>query len=339
MKTISESARWILGTCAAAMLFAGCAGSPAQSPLPGQVGSIGQNAPRGVTPDHAGSWMDPEAKHDDLVYVSDTASNAVWVYGWRTHKLVGTLWGIERPWGLCADQSGNVWIIGWKRSQLWEYAHAGIKPLQILTVRDPEASLIDCSVDPTTGNLAVTNWGYDWYKGYVLIYPHGWGTPTIYTGPRLWYYYACTYDDRGNLFADGWDAYLGDTFALGELHKNGTTFKNITFLPNPNPVLIGGIRWDGQYVAIADSGYIFKYAVRGHYADYRGFISLTAHWPPMGMFWITNLGGKEQIVAPDYAGGRVAVQYWNYPAGGKPTATITGHLDEPWGATVSLAPR
>lgn len=335
MKTISKLARWTLGACAAASVLAGCGGSPVQSVLPGP---IGQDVRNGVTPDNGRSWMAPEAKHDDLVYVSDTGANAVSVYGLRTHKLLGMLTGINAPWGICADQSGNVWILGWKKDKIFEYAHAGTKPLQVLTVQDSEASLVDCSVDPTTGDLAVTNWGYDWYQGYLLIYPHGWGTPRTYTLPNVWYYYGCSYDDKGNLFADGWDAYLGDTFALAELTKAGR-MKGVTLLPNLKPVLLGAVRWDGQYVAIANAGFIFKYAVQGHYAYYRGFTSLTSHWSPIGLFWITNVGGSQKILAPDHLGNDAAVQLWNYPAGGKPTATISDRIDEPFGVTVSLAAR
>ncbi len=39
-------------------------------------------------------WI-PEAKHDTLIYVSDTVGNDVSVYAWRSHKLVGMLAGIK----------------------------------------------------------------------------------------------------------------------------------------------------------------------------------------------------------------------------------------------------
>ncbi len=172
MKTISDRTRWTLGTCVVASLLAGCGGPPAQNGLPS---TMERSAPNSVAPDgwgggHKGSWMAPQAKHDNLVYVSDTAANAVSVYAWKTHKLVGMLGGINQPFGLCSDQSGNVWIISWGKNQISEYAHAGTKPLKTLAVQDPDANLYDCSVDPTTGDLAVTNWGYVWYKGDILIY-------------------------------------------------------------------------------------------------------------------------------------------------------------------------
>ena len=338
MKTISDRTRWTLGTCVVASLLAGCGGPSAQNALPG---AMERNAPNSVAPDgwgggHKGSWMAPQAKHDNLVYVSDTAANAVSVYAWKTHKLVGMLGGINQPFGLCSDQSGDVWIISWGKNQISEYAHAGTKLLKTLAVRDPDANLYDCSVDPTTGNLAVTNWGYVWYKGDVLIFTHATGNAKAYTGPGLWYYYSCSYDNKGNLFADGWDAYLDDVFALAELPKGGGTFTSISLLPNFNPPLIGGIRWDGKYVAIADLGWVYKYSVAGNYAYGKGWVPLTSRWP-VGLFWIGSVEGEQKILAPDHGDDRVAVQYWSYPAGGTPTATITGHLNEPFGVTVSKA--
>jgi hypothetical protein len=342
MKTISESARWTLGMCAVASLLAGCSGvSTTQTALPMQNGlptTVEQNARHGVTPNgwgggHKGSWMDPAAKHEDLIYVSDALSDSVTVYAWTGYKLLGRLAGINRPFGLCSDHSGNVWVIGWGKKEIFEYAHAGTKPLQVLTVNDPSANLYDCSIDPTTGNLAVTNWGGYWYKGNVFIFTQATGTPRTYTGPWLWYYYGCTYDDQGNLFADGWDAYLGDVFTMAELVKGGTSFNNIPLSPNVNPELVGGIRWDGKNLAIGNMGSVYTYNVRGHLT---GLTFLTTHWP-VGMFSITDLGGRRTIVAPDSAGNPNAVQKWNYPAGGQPMGTITRNLDWPFGVTVSKA--
>lgn len=280
--------------------------------------------------------MDPQAKHDNLVYVSDTLGNDVSVYAWGTHKLVGMLAGINQPFGLCADKSGNVWVVAWGKNQILEYAHAGTKPLQILEAWNWQAHLYDCSVDPTTGNLAVTNWGNGWDKGDVLIYTDGWGKPKAYSGYGLWFYYGCAYDDKGNLFSDGWDAYVNDVFSLAELPKGAREFTRLTVLPSINPELLEGIQWDGEHVAIGDSGYLYQYKIQGKYAFGVGLTFLTFRWP-VGMFWITSLDGKRTVVAPDFAGNPNAIQYWNYPAGGEPTATTSAALDAPFGVTVSKA--
>jgi hypothetical protein len=335
MKTISHTMRCTIGVCAVAALLAGCGGSPQQSALPEAI----QNRSTAPRPDQGGSWMAAEAKHDDLVYVSNAPNNTVSVYAFFGHKLIGTLTGINAPYGLCADQSGDVWIVGWGKNQLVEYAHAGTTPLRSLTVSDPQANLYDCSVDPTTGNLAVTDWGYNSFKGYVLIYPHATGTPKAYTGPGVWFYYGCSYDDQGNLFVDGWDSYLNYYLALGELPKGGRSFRNITLVPEVFPPVIGGVQWDGRYVAIVDVETVRAYSVKGQYATLQGTTPLTNHWP-VGLFWLTTLAnGEREIIAPDKDGEPSAVQYWKYPAGGSPTATITNGLDGPFGVTVSRAKR
>jgi hypothetical protein len=334
METISASARLSLGACAA-ILIASCGAPPVQNALPV---STQQSASRTAGPNHRASWMASEARGEDLIYASNASSNTVTVYTFWGHKLVGELTDVKQPWGLCSDTRGDVWVVGWGKNQLVEYAHGGTKPLKILQVTDPHADLYDCAVDPTTGNLAVTNWGWGWLEGYLMIYPHASGSAKIYQGWNLWYYYGCTYDDKGNLYADGWDAYLGDVLALGKLRKGGSTLENISLLPALKPPILGGIQWDGQHVVIGDWKFAAAISVKGSYGYVDGYTPLTDHWP-VGFFWIVTLGGKQAILAPDSAGHPDAVQAWEYPAGGKPTATITDDLDGAFGVTVSTAAR
>jgi hypothetical protein len=68
----------------------------------------------------------------------------------------------------------------------------------------------------------------------------------------------------------------------------------------------------------------------------KGYAPMTLH-RPIGMFWIvTDRSGGKQVIAPDTAGKPYAVQYWKYPAAGRPTATITDRLDSPFAVTTSL---
>ncbi len=63
---------------------------------------------------------------------------------------------------------------------VYEYSHGGTQ--SIATLSDP-GSPYGCSVDPTTGNLAVANTtssGYYGYYGYVAIFPDAEGTATTY---------------------------------------------------------------------------------------------------------------------------------------------------------------
>ena len=70
-------------------------------------------------------------------------------------KLVGTFdvgfGGSYGESGDCTDANGNVFISN--DDNVFEYAHGGTEPIATLDL--PGSNAIGCSVDPTTGNLAV----------------------------------------------------------------------------------------------------------------------------------------------------------------------------------------
>ena len=69
----------------------------------------------------------------------------------------------------------------------------------IKTLLDPDGIPLACSVDPTTGNLAVVNAFSSNSPGVLLIYRAASGSPTTYSDPHLEFYNA-GYDSKGNLF-------------------------------------------------------------------------------------------------------------------------------------------
>ena len=103
---------------------------------------------------------------------------AVLVLSFPKGDLVGTLTGFSVPSGECVDESGDVFVADGGADTIREYAHGGTTP--IATLNDP-GEPYGCSVDPTTGNLAVTN-GSD----SVAIYPSAQGTPTLYSDPSIY---------------------------------------------------------------------------------------------------------------------------------------------------------
>ncbi len=284
-----------------------------------------------------GSWMSPRAKREDLVYVSNSANNTVSAYGLSDHRLVGVLTGVSQPFGLCTDAGGNVWVVAWGNNTIVEYAHGGTTRLK--TLYAPHDDIYDCSVDPTTGNLAVTNWGAkNWFKGNVLIYPHASGKPTPYMADGVWFYYGCAYDQRGNLYVDGWDAYLNAYVALAMLPAGQTKFRDITLHPSLEPPMLGGMQWDGQRVAILNWEWLYIYKIGRTFATGVAVTFLTDKFP-IGMFWITTArNGAQTVIAPDSAGDPSAVQFWQYPHAGNPRATITNGLDQAYGVAVSKLP-
>jgi hypothetical protein len=342
MRTISGAAHHALGVCAAALLFAGC-GSPSQNVVsvpiapPLVTGTTARAASNVSRAAPKRSWMAAEAKHENLIYVSNASSNSVTVYDFSSRKMVGMLTGIKQPYGLCSDSVGDVWVVGWGKNQVIEYAHASIKPLRTLKVSGWQISLIACSVDPTTGNLAVTNYGpKNWYHGNVLVFAKGSDKPTPYDVEGLWFYYGCSYDDKGNLWIDGWDAYLNYNLSLGLLPKGSNKLKAISIIPAMTPPTIGNIQWNGPYLVLGDWEWVAEVVVKGSFANVVGYTPLTSHFP-VGLFEITKLGGKQRIIAPDNAGHPNAVQYWDFPAGGNPTHTITQGLSGAFGVTISEA--
>src|SRR5581483_1540828 len=103
-------------------------------------------------------------KHGTLLFVA-TGDN-VYLLSYPSGKLVSSL---EIPgYNICSDNDGNVFVptTGY---QIAEYSHYGelIQKLQ-----DGDVPL-GCAVDPTTGNLAVTNEGSG--AGEVAIYSNAKG--------------------------------------------------------------------------------------------------------------------------------------------------------------------
>ncbi len=143
--------------------------------------------------------MSPQAKRKNLFYVSDLANNVVYVYTYPQGKLQGTLTGFNAPGGECVDKSGDVFITNGRGDSVDEYAHGAKMPKASLAAPGQTWS---CSVDPTTGNLAVLFLSPSQGEG-VAIYPHGQGSPTFfYASPNAALAY-CGFDNSGNLFLDG----------------------------------------------------------------------------------------------------------------------------------------
>jgi len=74
-------------------------------------------------PDVRPSWMTPDAKLRELLYVSDDATYDVYVFSYPQGKLVGTLTGFAAPGSLCSDAQGDVFIPNVLTSTIVEYAH------------------------------------------------------------------------------------------------------------------------------------------------------------------------------------------------------------------------
>ena len=352
---ISSSALYALSLCAAVAILAGCSNGGPQSQL-GPPAPIQQNAAQSslntqsldllalttrnrVVPamhvNHRPSWMDPDAKKQDLLYISDPVAGDVDVYSYPRGKLKGMLTDSDAPYGECSDKAGNVWIANFYGADIVEYAHGGTSPIN--TLSDPGANgyPIGCSVDSTTGNLAVSN--FDNAKtgapGDVLIYADAQGTPTTYTVTNATPYWPPGYDNKGNLFVQVYNPYG----ALAELPKGRKQFKTITL--NVTIYVPGSVQWHGKYLAVDDQAYeggnttgIYQVQISGSSGTAIGSEELldSCGASDVVQFWIQG----NNVVGPNVACLNVGI--YKYPAGGTAIKTLTG-FQYPNGATVSLS--
>jgi hypothetical protein len=228
MKSLDVSHRAII-CCATVAMLAGCGGS--QRPI-GARGAMPQTFTLATHSDRGKSWMLPEAKKQPLIYITATGSPLVSVFTFAG-RLVGQL-NIGSPQGECADKAGDVWIANTGASEMVEYPHGGKKPIS--TLEDPGQQPAGCSVNNTTGDLAVANIcnAQSCGNGNLVIYPHASGTAKSYFDERIDHYYSCTYDGNGDLLVAGRsnkEKPADHKILFAQLYKNGRVLENVMMPP------------------------------------------------------------------------------------------------------------
>ena len=328
--------RGALMSCAAAAMLAGCGGSQPPISAPGampKTSAIATHAERGK------SWMLPEAKSEDLLYVTDVYAGLVHVFSYPTGHEVGALEVGGNPRGECVDKIGDIWITRFRTTSVVEYAHGGTTSLG--SVSTYPNSPWGCSVDPTTGNLAVTN-----TEGSIGVYANAQGDPTLYTVQGDDYGFTfCTYDDSGNLFA------TAPYSNIAELPTGSSKMMNLQLNFSINP---WSVQWDerGKYLAVAgiklkgDPTSIYHVSVSGGVGKLVGTTLLKRSksvYP--SQYWIqgAKLLGTSSILWHE---GQIEkrVDSWPYPDGGNPTrfarvARLPSGQPDLYGVVVSKAIR
>jgi hypothetical protein len=281
--------------------------------------------------------MSPDATNlRRLLYVSDSGDNDVYVFSIPHGRLVGTLTGFRGAAGVCSDKAGNVFVVDYQAAGIKEYRHGGKLPIAVLN--DPNASPIACSVDPTTGNLAVTNQqtvngSGRTEPGNVVIYAHARGTPQAYTDPNMVYVSFDSYDSTGDLYISGVaTSYEDSAFAL--LSKGGSKLKELMLNQAFCCAQESAVQWDGQYLAVASQtdAKIYQFTISGTSGTKVGTTSLAGASSVFG-FWLQN----HELYAPVTSNSQTMVGFYSYPSGGTPTKALLG-FDFAFGATVSLRP-
>ena len=306
-----------LGGCSSAF-------SPPWVRSPAQAGRATQNL----------SWMAPNAKSQDLLYVVDIGGEDVEVLTYPDGKQVGHLTGFDEPNAACVDKRGDVFITNTDALDVVEYAHGGSEP--IATLSDPNYPM-GCSVNLNTGDLAVSNEN----PASVSIYKRAKGSGAIkyYGGQLLTQVYYCSFDNAGDLFVDGFNN--DGRPQLVELLRKNYIVVGITL--NVRVGWTGGVEWHGKYLALGDQfakqpapgssplSAIYNVKIDGS----NGTVVSTASLGDAGdvvQFWIEG----STIIGADVQNEDVG--YWRYPYAGWPSKMLT-RFYEPVGAAVSLAPK
>jgi uncharacterized repeat protein (TIGR03803 family) len=298
-------------------------------------------------PDHRKSWMSPEAKTSkQLLYVSDSSSNDVYVFTYPLGGAVGRLKGFKEPYGQCVDSKGDVYIANFGSGSVVEYAHGGKQAIKTLSTG---GNPIGCSIDKT-GDIAVTNFATPSGPGNVEIFKGGSGTPQSYGNNACYYMWPAGYDGSGNLYVEGQNGAV----SVCELPAGGSSMNTVSF--NKTIYFPGSVMWDGEYITLTDQEYGGQYetaiyqATAGsgtltavgatqlsgycslHYVDIvQPFIVGKANTPVNRRQGHVVEGGNLRCSGSGYG----SMDAWDYPAGGAPISQIGA--DDPYGESVSIA--
>lgn len=350
--------RLVFATYAVAATFflAGCAPAPqggAETGLTPLSSSrlTSMLLPQGTTHRHdrGPSWISPDApKIKELLYVSDWGTDDVFIYNYKNGALSGRLTGFAEPYGQCVDKDGNVWITNLDSNAVVEYAHGGTTPLKTLKGAGHSAG---CSIDPTTGNLAVANFDQ---PAELQIYKKAAGAATVYKSAGcdedMW---SPGYGKKGNLYVEGSNYSIA---TVCEFAHGGKKLLGPVKLLNFQIGLGGGVMWDGTHLTLTDQYYTGQTLT----AVYQVSEEESGNLNKTGVTVLTDsqCGGGVRVPQPFVAGNKntplnrtqgTAILggnlqclsrfgIWNYPAGGNPHRTLQSPPAQPFGQSLSIAP-
>jgi hypothetical protein len=292
------------------------------------------NGAGSVPPPNLATAADSAAQNGyDLLYVS--AGKKLRIYSYPNRKYVGEVGGLTDPLGLCSSSTGEVFATDGNAQQIFEYSHGGTKP--IATIEDSGAMPQGCSVDPTTGNLAVANAcefvnGKCNYPGDVAVYTGATGRPVTYSNNVILNPWFVGYDSSGNLFVAGKGG--GSNYSLGELARGSGQFTVLNI--NDTIGLPTNVQYDGSFVTVSDAklSEIHRYRIVSNEGQEVGPIPVRAV-KRMGQTWIEDY----KIFVPNDIGpnsGSVVIENYDPPTG-KPKH-VEGALVKPFGVTLSVDP-
>lgn len=320
-------AKRLLALLGIVVIFAGCGGAQSAA-LPQSQGAMVNHRVQRAS-----------GSSGDLIYVS-TAKGIV-MLSYPAGTVVGKI-----PWyahnldnSICSDPTnGNVFIP--EGNLIYEYAHGATAPFATLGVPSGDLEASGCTVDPTTGNLAIIAWLPPRNQNAFLVYLGAQGTPVTYFDKNVNGLTYAAYDDSGDLFSMT-GAHNG--VRLAELRAGKTTFNFLKFV---NCLCSWSkIQWDGKYLAFeyfpGSQRSIGQLSIGRRYATLVNSVQLSELANRGGNFWIYNgsVFAEYQKLRKNNSEG---VGVWPYPSGGDATMRIyggtKGRNDYISDLTVSVAP-
>jgi hypothetical protein len=214
----------------------------------------------------------------------------------------------------------TFWIVA-AYNQITEY-HVHQTPIKTLAISD--GSMPSSCAMNTNGDLAVGIL-FGASTGDIVIFQNASGSGTFIKTPLAREYFD-GYDDKGNLFFDGFTN--ASAFALVELKKGSSQPQTIT---TSNTVQFpGSVQWDGKYMTVFDqlANKMYQYDIKGTKALLKGTVSFQGSndcaqtWIAKGVVYCGDAGNDNGSV-------------FNYPAGGSPLAVFSGNFDEPLGVVAA----
>lgn len=320
MKMLIANHRALCGIVAATFI-AGC----------GQPATTSQVNPQVAGNAQASSSTGP------LLYVVREKAHEIVMFSLPDYQPAATIKSLRSISGICADDSGNVWVTNYRRSAFVvdEFAHGGTTV--IAELRPPHGwTLNGCAVDPSSGNLAA--FGSQAYGGAGILVWAGAqkGTPKEYPGlccaPT-----SAVYDNLGNLYISG--AAGGDDwyFTFGELPKGSTKFVRVTL--DKSTYVPGAVQWDGTYVVVAtalskrthDIPLLYRLQVTGKKARVVQTVEPDELSPDYGGYWagstiVFALYG-DTAIGVGKKGDHRFLAAWAYPGGGAIMQTVAPYTD------------
>jgi|ERR1700678_1871671 len=360
MRTISPPITRISGAVAAIALLSACSGGMQSqvAPSTGTSAAVTSNALtkgglspfafRGLlpaaAPNHRPSWMSPNAKKNvgnALMYVSNFGTDDVSVYTYKnigeTTVLAGALTGFTKPGVPCTDNNGNVFVPDYGAAKIYEYAHGATSPTQVLS--DPTGYPVSCSVDLSTGNLAVANFGPATANGNVAIFPQATGTPTTTFAANVAHPAFVGYTPTGALYVDGVDT--TGAFQMATLPSGSSAFSPVT-ITGATLYSPGAIVWGGSFLLVGDQMYqnqptsaVYQMCVCSSTTLTKNGVAPIVGSTDVIGFWKRGGGSTAtRIIAPDYGNSANGVIIYD-PNAQKMTNNITDGVSQPVGATIS----